>query len=314
MNFSLKPHQLVAHWVPGFVVVFFSAYIIGLTCNLSISLLLQTGPLFLLAVAAFIVGQIIDAIRSHWLEGYWDKKCKVNWDFFFLCQDTQLENLDNFFYVYYVFDVNILIAFVLSGIIFIIGMLANNTMVVSVICQASLWEWSAFILVTALVFTLYRDAKELREYLAKFTNPPEEPPDMQDLPHKGVYTRLKPSKIHKDGVGVFAIRYIPKGTEIFAEDDSEVVWLEAPKIKELPINIRQLYEDFCVIKDSERRYGCPKNFNCLTIGWHLNHSKTPNVECDETFIFFAKQDIPEGDELTVDYDTFNDWIERPDYL
>lgn len=33
------------------------------------------------------------------------------------------------------------------------------------------------------------------------------------LPHQQVYTRLKPSKIH--GVGVFAIRPIPKNTRLY---------------------------------------------------------------------------------------------------
>ena len=36
---------------------------------------------------------------------------------------------------------------------------------------------------------------------------------MKVLPHEGVYVRLKPSKRH--GVGVFAIRRIPKGRMSF---------------------------------------------------------------------------------------------------
>jgi hypothetical protein len=35
-------------------------------------------------------------------------------------------------------------------------------------------------------------------------------------PHQGVYVRLRPSKLH--GVGVFAIREIPPGTNLFPHD------------------------------------------------------------------------------------------------
>jgi hypothetical protein len=322
MNFSLKPHQLIAHWVPGFVVAFLIACVVRLVNDWPLGPLLSSGPIFLLAVAAFIVGQLIDAIRNNWIEGWgwWKSKSSVDvdWDFFFRCQDQRLENLDNFYYVYYLFDVNVLIAVALSVIIVVFGMiigaLANNSVVMnlpSTISHASLREWVASLAALVLMFfalgVLYRDAIDLRQDVAKLTNP-------QRAPHEGVCTRLMPSKIHKDGIGVFAIKYIPKGTEIFAGDDSELVWLESRELDGLPTNIRQLYDDFCVIKDKGRHYGCPKNFNCMTVGWYLNHSKNPNVESDDQFNFLAKRDISEGEELTVDYDTYNEWRVRPSYL
>ena len=52
----------------------------------------------------------------------------------------------------------------------------------------------------------------------------------------------------------------------------------------------------------------------MTSAWYLNHSKNPNVEADDECRFFAKEDIPEEDELTVDYDTYNEWKVRPGYL
>src|SRR5712671_4212872 len=93
------------------------------------------------------------------------------------------------------------------------------------------------------------------------------PMTKRSLPHLNVYTRLKPSAIH--GVGVFAIRNIPKGTRLF-DGNEEITWIDERQIAHLPQTLRKMYEDFCIIKDG--RYGCPINFNSLTIGWYLNDS------------------------------------------
>jgi SET domain-containing protein len=125
-------------------------------------------------------------------------------------------------------------------------------------------------------------------------------------PHNRVYVRLAPSKIH--GVGVFAIRKIKKGTYIFHGDDEQMVWLDRPKFGSLPRAIRKLYADFAVIKNGGTRYGCPRNFNVLTVGWYLNHSDSPDVGCDEEhdYDFYALRDIPAGEELTVDYTIYSE--------
>jgi len=135
----------------------------------------------------------------------------------------------------------------------------------------------------------------------------------QTLPHDGVYARLKPSKLH--GVGVFAIRDIPKGTNLFPGDDSKLSWKKrsALKLNMLPPEIKKLYNQFCLIKDKGETYGCPSSFNLMTVSWYLNHSKNPNVGCDEDYNFFALRDIKAGEELTADYHTYNefasaDWV------
>jgi SET domain-containing protein len=126
------------------------------------------------------------------------------------------------------------------------------------------------------------------------------------LPHVGVYTRLRPSKIN--GIGVFAIRKIKKGTYIFQGDDAEMAPVAKSRLRKLSKEIRKLYDDFAVI-DKKRTYWCPKNFNVLTVGWYLNESKNPNVSYDKkTSGFFALRDIEADEELTADYDTYS---ERP---
>jgi hypothetical protein len=124
------------------------------------------------------------------------------------------------------------------------------------------------------------------------------------LPHNGVFTRLCPSKIH--GIGVFAIRDIPKDTYIFSGDNSKVVWVKKSEIQKQDAAIKQLYDDFCIIQGNT--YGCPDNFNNLNVGWYLNESKkNPNVRCDPNYDFYALRDIKTGEELTVNYSTFSEY-------
>jgi SET domain-containing protein len=122
------------------------------------------------------------------------------------------------------------------------------------------------------------------------------------VPHYGVYVRLAPSRIH--GVGVVAIRSIPKGTHIFYGDDDNLIWIDKATSRRQRKEIRRLYRDFCVSRG--QRYGCPRSFNQLTPAWYLNHSKTPNVGADEKYRFYALRNIRKGEELTADYSTYGD--------
>jgi hypothetical protein len=125
----------------------------------------------------------------------------------------------------------------------------------------------------------------------------------ESMPHEGVYARIKPSPIH--GVGVFAIKDVAAGTYLFKRDDAPIFWVDGKKIEELTGEVRRLYDDFCIIKGS--MYGCPRNFNQLTMSWYLNESKEPNVGCDEDYDFYSLRDISKGEELTVDYSTFSEY-------
>jgi len=125
----------------------------------------------------------------------------------------------------------------------------------------------------------------------------------QLLPHERVYTRLRPSRIH--GVGVFAIQDIPENTKLFFDDLDEMVWVSKSQIDRLPSEqIKKLYEDFSPLRND--CYGCPRNFNRLTMAWYMNESAHPNVRCDTEYNFFTLREIKEGEELTVDYSTFSD--------
>lgn len=131
------------------------------------------------------------------------------------------------------------------------------------------------------------------------------------LPHQGTFTRLGPSKAHEGGVGVFAIRKIPKGTNIFHGDkDTELVDIDKSQVEALSTELRKLYDDFCIIEDHGQLYRCPKSFNLMTISWYLNEPRAgeqPNVRCGEDDIFYAGRNIEPSEELTVDYKTYNEF-------
>lgn len=132
-----------------------------------------------------------------------------------------------------------------------------------------------------------------------------------NFPHESIYARLGVSSIH--GVGVFAIKDIPKDTNIFSNDQMEVSWFEKDAINELKLEpeLQKLYSDFCILKNG--KYGAPTNFNSMTPGWYINepiNKNEGNVYPDSEYNFFAKRDIKKGEELTVEYSLFSEHFER----
>lgn len=127
----------------------------------------------------------------------------------------------------------------------------------------------------------------------------------RELPHHGVYVRLGLSAVH--GIGAIAIRAIPAGTDIFANDRVEMVWVERADLAGLTPAEQALYRDFGINRGT--RIGCPVNFHNLTPGWYCNEppaGEAPNVTVDAAGRFLAVRDIAEGEELTVRYAEFSE--------
>jgi hypothetical protein len=126
------------------------------------------------------------------------------------------------------------------------------------------------------------------------------------LPHEQVHVRLGVSKVH--GIGVFAIRPIPEGTDIFANDKVQLVWVDVAELdRGLSEEQKRLYRDFGINRGT--RIGCPVNFNNLTPGWYLNEpgeGEEASVRVDEDLSFFAARDIAAGEELSVRYSDFSE--------
>ena len=127
-------------------------------------------------------------------------------------------------------------------------------------------------------------------------------PFRRTLPHEDVYARLQPSAIA--GVGVFAIKDIPKDTYVFEPDDGALISIRQSKVENLPPAVRRLYEDFCVLRKG--KYKCPSSFNKLTPSWYLNMSDNPNVAADSSLEFYSIREIKAGEELTADYSRYSE--------
>jgi hypothetical protein len=124
-------------------------------------------------------------------------------------------------------------------------------------------------------------------------------------PHNGVYVRLGSSDIH--GIGVFATCTIKNGTNVFANDQREIVWVPADVLNDPSLDDvqRSLYQDFSIRRANE--LGCPANFNLLTVGWYLNEPRSgeePNMTSTSKFDLVALRDIEAGEELTIRYSSF----------
>ena len=122
------------------------------------------------------------------------------------------------------------------------------------------------------------------------------------LPHASVYVRLGISPI--DGIGVFAIRAIPAGTNIFANDVVDIIWIDRATLdwERLSPAERRLYDDFGIRNGA--LIGCPVNFHNLTPGWYCNEPRdgeVANVAVGPDQSFIASRDIAEGEELTISY-------------
>ena len=116
------------------------------------------------------------------------------------------------------------------------------------------------------------------------------------------YVMIKPSPLH--GIGVFAIRDIPKGNrDIFSEGFGDWIKVSKEEVDALPTHSRELIENHCLF--DEDSYFIPEyGFKLVDLVIYLNHSETPNViSLNEGEQFEALVDIKEGEELLVDYGT-----------
>lgn len=116
------------------------------------------------------------------------------------------------------------------------------------------------------------------------------------------YVMIKPSPLH--GIGVFAIRDIPKGTRnIFSNGIGEWIKVSKEEVNALPQHAKDLIENHCLF--DEGNYFIPDyGFKLVDLVIYLNHSDTPNViSINDGEQFEAIVDIKCGEELLVDYGT-----------
>ena len=122
-----------------------------------------------------------------------------------------------------------------------------------------------------------------------------------------VYCRLAATE---NGVGVVAIRPIPKGTDPFKNCDQfgDIVEISEQELEAAaaPEEAKDLVRDFCALQNGI--YFVPDyGIDAIDKSYFLNHSRNPNMETPdggETFV--AIRDIAKGEELTADYQTYHE--------
>ena len=114
------------------------------------------------------------------------------------------------------------------------------------------------------------------------------------------YVMIKPSPV--DGIGVFAIRDIPKGCrKMFSKGIGK--WIKIPKaeIELLPPHSKTLIETYCLY-DDENYFVPDYGYKVMDLVNFLNHSDTPNIiSINDGEEFEAIRDVIAGEELLIDY-------------
>lgn len=118
-----------------------------------------------------------------------------------------------------------------------------------------------------------------------------------------VIIEIKPSKLVRGEVGLFAACPIKKKSIIaFSErfgDDYFISWKDFRKLDKITKN---KMVDYCV--ETPNGLYTRKEFNYMSLPWHMNHNCNNNVGCDNHNNFIAVRNIKKGEELTLDYGLF----------
>ncbi len=124
---------------------------------------------------------------------------------------------------------------------------------------------------------------------------------LHELTHN-TYAILKPSPIA--GIGVFAIKDIPKGCrEMFSAPHSDDRWIKVTKkeVELLPQHAQHVIGNYCLY-DEDHYFVPDHGFKKVDLSLFINHSDTPNIiSVQEGEYFEAIRNIKEGEELFLDY-------------
>jgi SET domain-containing protein len=124
-----------------------------------------------------------------------------------------------------------------------------------------------------------------------------------------IYCRVGVSKFA--GVGVLAIKDIPKGTNPFkhlSKEKEKIVELTESDVEKLNPNVKRLLRNFFGNGNTYDVLAAGPNY--INISFYLNNSKNPNLDIIETdnseyLEFITNRDIKEGEELMIDYSKYN---------
>lgn len=111
---------------------------------------------------------------------------------------------------------------------------------------------------------------------------------------------IRPSKILKGEVGVFAVRNLPKNSVIIdAAHFSNTRFVPWKTFLRLDPSTKKKIIAHC--SGTPKGFFMPPDLNYLSVAWHMNHSCNPNVGFNARDDFVAMQPIRKNEELTWDY-------------
>lgn len=118
--------------------------------------------------------------------------------------------------------------------------------------------------------------------------------------HEEVYCHIGVSKIH--GVGVLAVRPIPKGKRVLKSPlPTRDIRISEAELRKVHPGVRRLVDVFC--ENDSASYFLPRSgFNAVSLYQYMNHSKKPNVKLIRPGHYVSLRKILTGEELTFDYD------------
>ncbi len=118
--------------------------------------------------------------------------------------------------------------------------------------------------------------------------------------HTEVYCRLGISTVH--GIGVFAIRTIPKGATPFTSlVRCKEIDFSIKEVESFPASVRKEIEAFCFY--NSKKYQIPTmGLNTMNLAFYMNHSKKPNVRYMNNGEIVTLREIQANEELFFDYD------------
>ena len=126
-----------------------------------------------------------------------------------------------------------------------------------------------------------------------------------------IYCRIGVSKI--SGVGVIAIRDIPKGVDPFktlSKEDENIIELDKDDIKKVDPNVKKIISDFFGNSNSKRFDILASGPNNINVSFYMNHSDKPNIDIIEKsnsnyMGFVTNKNIKKGDEVTINYNEYD---------
>jgi SET domain-containing protein len=117
-----------------------------------------------------------------------------------------------------------------------------------------------------------------------------------------IYCHLGVSKIA--GVGVFALRQIPKGINpLRSWLPTKELSITIDELNKLPTPVRKHVQMFCLVNNKKKKVDVPVfGMNATNMSVYLNHSKKPSLKFTKVGELVSLRKINAGEELTIDYD------------